>query len=59
MLKYIVSVEYRLKGELKSIKTYKEAATIEDAKRCVDYMTQLFKQDCDIFCARIYTVTDY
>ena len=59
MLKYIVSVEYRIKGEHKALKTYKEAATIEDAKKCVDYMTRQFKPDCDIFCARIYTVTDY
>lgn len=32
MLKYIVSIEYRLNGERKAVKTYKEAATIEDAK---------------------------
>ena len=59
MMKYIVSIEYRLNGERKVVKTYKEAATIEDAKSCVDLMTRLFKADCDIFCARIYTITDY
>ena len=59
MLKYIVSVEYRLNGERKTVKTYKEAATIKDAKRCIDLMTRLFKADCDIFGARIYTITDY
>lgn len=58
MLKYIVSVEYRLNGEHKAVKTYKEAATIEDAKSCVDLMTRLFKADCDIFCARIYRVIE-
>lgn len=58
MMKYIISIEYRLNGERKAVKTYKEAATIEDAKSCVDLMTRLFKADCDIFCARIYAVIE-
>lgn len=58
-MEYIVAVEYRVKGEKRAVKDFRECETLEDAKELADLWVKMYKDNCELFDVRIYELTNY